>query len=49
VKKNNTKAADFSDVEGAVTALHAPRTDPRPGGQRSKHASTSICFSVGWR
>ncbi len=29
VKKNNTKAADFSDVEGAVTALHAPRTDPR--------------------
>lgn len=29
VKKNNEKAADFSDVQGAVTALHAPRDDAR--------------------
>jgi spore coat protein CotH len=26
-KKTNEKAADFSDVQGAVTALHAPRDD----------------------
>jgi hypothetical protein len=28
-KKTNEKAADFSDVQGAVTALHAPRDDAR--------------------
>ena len=28
-KKNNEKAADFTDVQGAVTALHAPRDDAR--------------------
>ena len=28
-KKNNEKAADFSDVQGAVTALHASRDDAR--------------------
>ena len=28
-KKTNEKAADFSDVQGAVAALHAPREDPR--------------------
>jgi alpha-L-fucosidase 2 len=28
-KKTNTSAADFSDVEAAVKALHAPRNDPR--------------------
>jgi spore coat protein CotH len=29
VKKTNAKAADFSDVSGAIAALHAPRTNPR--------------------
>jgi hypothetical protein len=28
-KKTNTNPADFSDVEAAVNALHAPRNDPR--------------------
>ena len=28
-KKTNASAADFSDIEAAVNALHAPRTDPR--------------------
>lgn len=27
-KKNNDANADFSDVEAAIAALHAPRTDP---------------------
>ena len=28
-KKNNEREADFSDVQSAVAALHAPRDDPR--------------------
>ena len=48
VKKNNTKAADFSDVK--ARSPHCTRRGPIhvPGGRRSKHASTSISFSVGW-
>jgi hypothetical protein len=28
-KKTNERAADYTDVEGAIRALHAPRDDPR--------------------
>jgi len=47
VKKTNERAADFSDVQAAVTALHAPRNNP-PAWRTALEARFDVEHFVRW-
>jgi spore coat protein H len=46
-KKNNEDAADWSDIESAIAALHAPQTEP-PAWRAALEAAFDVDGFLGW-